>query len=187
MNKIVIISAPSGSGKSTLIGRLMEDKSLRLEFSISATTRQPRGQEVDGKDYYFLTPETFRDFINANMFVEYEQVYQDRYYGTLYRELDRISDNGNNIIFDVDVKGGINLKKKFGSNALSIFIQPPSVEELRRRLEKRGTDSEEEISKRVAKAEEEMSHAAKFDHIVVNDDLEQATIELQGIVGGFLK
>ncbi len=186
MNKIVIISAPSGSGKSTLIGRLMEDKSLRLEFSISATTRQPRGQEVDGRDYYFLTPDVFRDFISANMFVEYEQVYQDRYYGTLYRELDRISDNGNNIIFDVDVKGGINLKKKFGADAVSIFIQPPSVDELKRRLVSRGTDSEEEIDKRVAKAAQEMEDAPMFDHIVINDDLEQATVELKRILGDFL-
>ncbi|MCR5454463.1 MAG: guanylate kinase [Bacteroidales bacterium] len=187
MNKIVIISAPSGSGKSTLIGRLMDDKSLRLEFSISATTRPPRGQEVDGKDYYFLTPDIFRDFISANMFVEYEQVYEDRYYGTLYRELERISRNGNNIIFDVDVKGGINLKNKFGSDAVSIFIQPPSVEELRRRLEGRATDSKEEIDKRVAKAEHEMEDAPMFDHIVINDDLDQATAELKGILKDFLK
>lgn len=187
MNKIVIISAPSGSGKSTLISRIMEDKSLRLEFSISATTRKPRGQEVDGKDYYFLTPETFREYINANMFVEYEQVYEDRYYGTLYRELDRISNNGNNIIFDVDVKGGVNLKKKFGPDAVSVFIQPPSVDELKRRLVNRGTDSEEEIAKRVAKAAQEMEQAPMFDHIVVNDDLECATAELKGILGNFLK
>lgn len=187
MNKIVIISAPSGSGKSTLIGKLMAIKELRLEFSVSATTRAPRGQEVDGKDYYFLTVSDFKQRIDADQFVEYEQVYEGRYYGTLRSELERIFAKGNNIIFDVDVEGGINLKKKFGDDAISVFIQPPSVEELRRRLVGRGTDSIEEIDKRVAKAEEEMSHASQFDCIVVNDDLDIATAELRGIVGGFLK
>ena len=187
MNKIVIISAPSGSGKSTLIGKLMEIKALKLEFSVSATTRAPRGKEVDGKDYYFLSVSDFQQRINADQFVEYEQVYEGRYYGTLRSELERIFAKGNNIIFDVDVEGGINLKKKFGDNAISVFIQPPSVDELRRRLVGRGTDSIEEIDKRVAKAAQEMQRAPMFDHVVVNDDLEKAFAEFSGIIGGFLK
>lgn len=187
MNKIVIISAPSGSGKSTLIGKLMAIKELRLEFSVSATTRAPRGQEVDGKDYYFLTVSDFQQRIDADQFVEYEQVYEGRYYGTLRSELERIFAKGNNIIFDVDVEGGINLKKKFGDDAISVFIQPPSVEELRRRLVGRGTDSIEEIEKRVSKAAQEIERAPMFDKIVINDDLETAFKEFSEIVGGFLK
>jgi len=187
MSKIIIISAPSGSGKSTLIQKLMQDESLKLEFSISATTRAPRGQEVDGKDYYFLSVEDFRSRIEADGFVEYEQVYEGRYYGTLRSEIDRIFGNGHNVIFDVDVEGGINLKRIFGGQALSIFIQPPSVEELRRRLIGRATDSMEEIEKRVAKAEQEISRAPKFDTIVTNDDLERATAEFRQKVTDFLR
>jgi guanylate kinase len=159
----------------------------RLEFSVSATTRAPRGSEVDGKDYYFLDVEDFRSRIANNQFVEYEQVYEGRYYGTLRSELDRIFAKGNNIIFDVDVEGGINLKNKFGSQALSIFIQPPSVEELKRRLVGRGTDTQEEINKRISKASIEMQRAPLFDHVVVNDDLEKAFAEFSSIVGDFLK
>ena len=187
MNKIVIISAPSGSGKSTLINKLMAIKELKLEFSVSATTRAPRGQEVDGKDYYFLTVSDFQQRIADNQFVEYEQVYEGRYYGTLRSEIERIFDKGHNIIFDVDVEGGINLKKKFGDNAISVFIQPPSVEELRRRLIGRGTDSIEEIEKRVSKAAQEIERAPMFDRVVINDDLETAFKEFSGIIGGFLK
>ena len=187
MNKIVIISAPSGSGKSTLIGKLMEIKELKLEFSVSATTRAPRGQEVDGKDYYFLSVSDFQKKIADNQFVEYEQVYEGRYYGTLRSELDRIFAKGHNIIFDVDVEGGINLKKIFGDDSISVFIQPPSVEELRRRLVGRGTDSAEEIEKRVSKAAQEIERAPMFDKIVTNDDLETAFKEFSEIVGGFLK
>ena len=187
MNKIVIISAPSGSGKSTLINKLMAVKELKLEFSVSATTRAPRGQEVDGKDYYFLSVDDFRKRIAGNQFVEYEQVYEGRYYGTLRSEIERIFAKGHNIIFDVDVEGGINLKKIFGSDAISVFIQPPSVDELRRRLIGRGTDSEEEINKRVSKAAQEMQRAPMFDKIVVNDDLETAFKEFSGIIGDFLK
>ncbi len=186
MNKIIIISAPSGSGKSTLIGKLMQDESLKLEFSISATTRAPRGQEVDGKDYYFLSVEDFQERIAADGFVEYEQVYEGRYYGTLKSEINRIFQNGNNVIFDVDVEGGINLKKIFGADALSIFIQPPSVEELRKRLLGRATDSMEEIEKRLAKAEQEISRAPKFDTVVINDDLERASAEFREKVTNFL-
>jgi guanylate kinase len=187
MNKIVIISAPSGSGKSTLIGKLMKIKELKLEFSVSATTRAPRGKEVDGKDYYFLSVSDFQQRINADQFVEYEQVYEGRYYGTLRSELDRIFAKGHNIIFDVDVEGGINLKKIFGDDSISVFIQPPSVEELRRRLVGRGTDSAEEIEKRVSKAAQEIERAPMFDKIVINDDLDTAFKEFSEIVGGFLK
>ncbi|MBQ5452170.1 MAG: guanylate kinase [Bacteroidales bacterium] len=186
MSKVIIISAPSGSGKSTLISFLMKENALRLEFSVSATTRQPRGQEVNGKDYHFLSVNDFEKKISENAFIEYEQVYQGRYYGTLKSEIERIFSNGNNVIFDVDVKGGINLKKIFGDKALSVFIQPPSVEELRKRLQGRGTDSVEEIEKRVAKAEEEMSYAKNFDRIIINDDLEKASKEIIETVKEFV-
>ncbi len=186
MSKVIIISAPSGSGKSTLISFLMKENALRLEFSVSATTRQPRGQEVNGKDYHFLSVNDFEKKISENAFVEYEQVYQGRYYGTLKSEIERIFSNGNNVIFDVDVKGGINLKEIFGDKALSVFIQPPSVEELRKRLQGRGTDSVEEIEKRVAKAEEEMSYAKNFDRIIINDDLEKASKEIIETVKEFV-
>jgi len=186
MSKVIIISAPSGSGKSTLISFLMKENALRLEFSVSATTRQPRGQEVNGKDYHFLSVNDFEKKISENAFVEYEQVYQGRYYGTLKSEIERIFSNGNNVIFDVDVKGGINLKKIFGDKALSVFIQPPSVEELRKRLQGRGTDSVEEIEKRVAKAEEEMSYAKNFDRIIINDNLEKASKEIIETVKEFV-
>lgn len=186
MSKVIIISAPSGAGKSTLISFLMKENALRLEFSVSATTRQPRGQEVNGKDYHFLSVNDFEKKISENAFVEYEQVYQGRYYGTLKSEIERIFSKSNNVIFDVDVKGGINLKKIFGDKALSVFIQPPSVEELRKRLQGRGTDSVEEIEKRVAKAEEEMSYAKNFDRIIINDDLEKASKEIIETVKEFV-
>ena len=186
MSKVIIISAPSGSGKSTLISFLMKENALRLEFSVSATTRQPRGQEVNGKDYHFLSVNDFEKKISENAFVEYEQVYPGRYYGTLKSEIERIFSKSNNVIFDVDVKGGINLKKIFGDKALSVFIQPPSVEELRKRLQGRGTDSVEEIEKRVAKAEEEMSYAKNFDRIIINDDLEKASKEIIETVKEFV-
>ncbi|MBO7478966.1 MAG: guanylate kinase [Bacteroidales bacterium] len=169
--KVVIFSAPSGSGKTTVVKHLIS-KYPRLEFSISATSRQPRGAEVDGKDYYFLSEEEFKARIAEGQFVEYEQVYQGSYYGTLKSEVERIWSNGNIILFDVDVKGGVNLKKYFGENALSVFIQAPSPEELRRRLEKRGTDSPEAIERRVAKAAEEMEYADQFDVVLINDDLD---------------
>jgi guanylate kinase len=169
--KVVIFSAPSGSGKTTVVKHLIS-KFPRLEFSISATSRQPRGTEVDGKDYYFLSEEEFLKKISTGAFVEYEQVYQGSYYGTLKSEVERIWSNGNIILFDVDVKGGVSLKTYFGDNALSVFIQAPSPEELRRRLEKRGTDSPEAIDRRVAKAAEEMEYADKFDVVLINDDLD---------------
>lgn len=169
--KVAIFSAPSGSGKTTVVKHLIS-KYPCLEFSVSATTRQPRGQEVDGRDYYFLSEEEFLARVDAGEFVEYEQVYKGSYYGTLKSEVERIWAKGNIILFDVDVKGGVSLKKYFGDDALSVFIQAPSPEELRRRLVKRGTDSPEAIEKRVAKAAEEMEYADKFDIVLINDDLD---------------
>lgn len=183
--KIIIFSAPSGSGKSTLIGHLLK-RFPQLEFSISATSRAPRGNEVNGKEYYFLTNEEFKNKVAAGEFVEWEEVYAGTCYGTLRSELKRIWDKGHVIVFDVDVKGGVNLKKIFGDDALSIFIMPPSVEELRRRLEKRGTDTPETIAKRVAKAEEEITYAPLFDKIVVNDSLETAIADATRITESFI-
>ncbi|MBQ3691486.1 MAG: guanylate kinase [Bacteroidales bacterium] len=186
MSKVIIISAPSGSGKSTLISSLMQHEELKLSFSVSATTRSPRGEEKNGKDYYFFSVEEFEKKISENAFIEYEQVYQGRYYGTLKSEIERIFSLGFNVIFDVDVKGGINLKKIFGNNALSIFIQPPSVEELKKRLIGRGTDSMEEIEKRVAKASEEISYSKNFDKIIINDNLQEASKKFFDTVSNFL-
>jgi guanylate kinase len=186
MSKVIIISAPSGSGKSTLIAHLMQNPELRLEFSVSATTRQPRGEEKNGKDYYFFSVKEFESKIAEGQFVEYEQVYAGRYYGTLKSEIERIFSQGKNVIFDVDVKGGINLKKIFKDDALSIFIQPPSVEELRKRLKGRATDSEEEIEKRVSKAALEIQSAPEFDTIIINDDLETANKEIFDRVKSFI-
>mgnify|MGYP002567439920 FL=1 len=183
--KIIIFSAPSGSGKSTLIGHLLK-RFPQLEFSISATSRAPRGSEVNGKEYYFLSNEEFKNKVAAGEFVEWEEVYAGTCYGTLRSELKRIWDKGHVIVFDVDVKGGVNLKKIFGDDALSIFIMPPSVEELRRRLEKRGTDTPETIAKRVAKAEEEITYAPLFDKIVVNDSLETAIADATRITETFI-
>ena len=183
--KIIIFSAPSGSGKSTLIGHLLK-RFPQLEFSISATSRAPRGSEVNGKEYYFLSNEEFKNKVAAGEFVEWEEVYAGTCYGTLRSELKRIWDKGHVIVFDVDVKGGVNLKKIFGDDALSIFIMPPSVEELRRRLENRGTDTPETIAKRVAKAEEEITYAPLFDKIVINDSLETAIADAIRITESFI-
>ena len=185
MGKIIIFSAPSGSGKSTIVNHLLS-LGLGLEFSISATSRAPRGQERDGVEYYFLSAQEFERRIEAGDFVEHEEVYKGCYYGTLRSEVDRIWAKGNTIVFDVDVKGGLNLKRIFGHKALTVFIQPPSVDELRRRLEGRGTDSEEAIKNRLAKASYEITFAPKFDHIVVNDNLEKAEKETYKLVKDFL-
>lgn len=184
--KLVVFSAPSGSGKSTIVNYLL-GQNLGLEFSISATSRQPRGTEQHGVEYYFLSPEEFREKIAEDAFVEYEEVYTDRFYGTLKSEVQRISDKGNTVIFDIDVKGGVNIKKLYGEKALTIFIQPPSVEELKRRLEGRGTDSAETIQQRVDKAAYEMTFSKDFDVIIVNDDLEKAKAEALEVVNNFLK
>ncbi len=171
--KIIIISAPSGSGKSTIINYLLS-QGLNLQFSVSATSRQPRGQEQDGVEYYFLTPNEFRKQIECGNFLEYEEVYPGLYYGTLKSEIDRIRNEKKHIILDLDVVGGCNVKEYYGDRALSIFIQPPSVEELQKRLAARGTDTPEIISQRIDKAVKEMSYASRFDKIIVNDDLQMA-------------
>ena len=185
--KLIIISAPSGTGKSTIISWLMkEHKELNLAYSISCTSRAPRGTEKNGVDYFFLTPEEFRKRIDNDEFLEYEEVYTDRFYGTLKSQVENQLNAGQNVVFDVDVKGGCNLKKIFGSEALSVFVQPPSVEELRRRLVGRATDAPEVIEQRLAKAEEELTYAPKFDVIIVNDDLATAKAEALKTIGDFL-
>ena len=186
MGKLLIFSAPSGSGKSTIVQWLMQHEDLRLAFSISCTSRPPRGTEQHGVEYFFLTPDEFKKRIENNEVLEYEEVYKDRFYGTLKSQVDLQLDAGQNVIFDVDVKGGCNIKKHYGEQALSIFIQPPSVGELRRRLEGRGTDTPEVIEDRLAKAEYEMTFAPRFDRVVVNDDLETAKAETLAIVRKFL-
>lgn len=184
--KVLIFSAPSGSGKSTVVSHLLR-LHPELEFSVSATSRKPRGEEKNGVEYWFLTEEKFRGLIDEDKFVEYEEVYPGRFYGTLKSEVERIWSKGNVIIFDVDVKGGVNLKKYFGDKALSVFIQAPSVEVLRERLISRGTDSMADIEKRVAKASEELTYAPLFDRVLVNDDLSTALAEAEEMVSGFLK
>ncbi len=185
-NKVVIFSAPSGAGKSTVVNHLL-GMHPELEFSISATSRAPRGQEQHGVEYYFFTADEFRQMIAEDKFVEYEEVYSGSFYGTLKSEVERIWAKGHTIIFDIDVQGGVNLKRIFGDQALSVFIQAPSVEVLRERLIGRGTDTEEAIRKRVAKAASEMEFAAgKFDYTLINDDLQTALAEAERVVGGFL-
>lgn len=186
--KLIIFCAPSGSGKSTLVQWLMaEHPELRLAFSISCTSRPPRGTERDGVEYFFLTPEDFKQKIANGEFLEYEEVYQDRFYGTLKSQVDSQTQRGENVLFDVDVKGGCNIKEHYGSRAMSIFIQPPSVDELRRRLLSRGTDSAEAIEERVAKAAYELTFAPRFDHVVINDNLEEAKAEVLRLVAQFVK
>ena len=183
--KLIIFSAPSGSGKSTIIDAVLQ-KDYNLEFSISATNRAPRGEEKDGKEYYFLSTEEFNKKIKNDELIEWEEVYPGTYYGTLKDEVERITAKGNNVIFDLDVIGGLNMKKLYGSNALAIFIQPPSLEVLKIRLTNRGTDSPENIEERLAKVEEELSYADKFDTVIVNDDLNK-TIELtEEVLANFL-
>lgn len=185
--KLLIFSAPSGSGKSTIVNFLMQEHpELNMHFSISCTTRAPRGTEKNGVEYFFLTPEEFKAKIAEDAFVEYEEVYTDRFYGTLKSQVENQINNGENVVFDVDVKGGCNLKKIFGNEALSVFVQPPSVEELRRRLVGRATDAPEVIEQRLAKAEEELTYAPKFDVIIVNDDLETAKAEALKTISDFL-
>ncbi len=186
MSKIIIFSAPSGSGKSTIINYLMQ-QGLNLHFSVLATSRPPRGAEQNGVEYYFLTPEDFKQRIAQGEFLEYEEVYKDRFYGTLKSQVDAQLAKGENVVCDVDVLGGQNIKKHYGQRALSLFIQPPSIEALRQRLEGRGTDSPEVINDRIARAEFELSFADKFDHVVVNDDLQQAQAEALALIQNFLK
>ena len=175
MGKLIIFAAPSGSGKSTIINWLMQEHpELNMHFSISCTSRAPRGPEQHGVEYFFLTPEEFRAKIANDEFVEYEEVYADRYYGTLKSQVEKQLEQGENVVFDVDVHGAMNIKKAYGSQAISVFIQPPSIEELRRRLNGRATDAPEVIEQRIERAEYELSFAPKFDTVVVNDDLQEA-------------
>ena len=185
--KMLIVSAPSGSGKSTIVNWLMkEHPELKLYFSISCTSRAPRGTEQNGVEYFFLTPEEFRQRIENNEFLEYEEVYENRFYGTLKQQVENQRNQGQNVVFDVDVKGGVNIKKYYGDEALSLFIQPPSVEELRKRLVGRATDTQEAIEERLAKAEYELTFASQFDRIIVNDDFETAKQEALQVVKEFL-
>ncbi len=184
--KVIIFSAPSGSGKSTIINYLMQQE-LNLHFSISATSREPRGNEQDGVEYFFLTPEEFKARIAAGDFLEYEEVYTNRFYGTLKSQVDSQLEKGENVVCDVDVLGAKNIKKCYGNQALSVFIQPPSIEVLRQRLEKRGTDAPEIIADRIARAEFELSFARDFDVVIVNDELNKALAETVKTIKEFLK
>lgn len=183
--KLIIFSAPSGAGKTTIVRHLL-DRKLNLEFSVSATSRAPRPNETNGKDYYFLTEKEFKQKIENNEFLEWEEVYNGVYYGSLKSEVERIRNLGKNVIFDVDVVGGLNIKKFYGDEALAIFVQPPSVEELRKRLISRSTETEEKIQMRIAKAEHELSFAKQFDKLVTNNDLEQACREAEELIREFI-
>lgn len=186
--RLLIFSAPSGSGKSTIVNWLMtEHPELNMHFSISCTTRAPRGTEKDGVEYFFISAEQFKEKIAQDAFVEYEEVYTDRYYGTLKSQVTEMTRQGQNVVFDIDVKGGCNIKKIYGDKALSLFIQPPSIEELRRRLEGRATDTQEVIEQRLNKASYELTFADKFDKIIINDDLEKAKADTLKAIKDFLK
>jgi guanylate kinase len=184
--KLIIFSAPSGAGKTTIVRHLL-DRNLNLEFSVSATSREPRQTETHGKDYYFLTEKEFKQKIENDEFLEWEEVYKGIYYGSLKSEVERIRNLGKNVIFDVDVVGGLNIKKFYGAEALAIFVQPPSIEELRKRLISRSTETEEKIQMRIAKAEHELSFAGQFDKLVTNNDLNQACREAEEIIREFIE
>ena len=184
--KLVIFSAPSGAGKTTIVHSML-DAGLALEFSISACSRAKRENEIDGKDYYFIGLEGFEEKIDADAFLEWEEVYKDHYYGTLRSEVDRIWSEGSHVIFDVDVYGGLNIKKQYGEKALAVFVMPPSMDILEERLRGRLTDSEENIQKRMDKAKHELSKADQFDIVIINDDLEHAIEETRKIVSDFLE
>jgi len=184
--KLIILSAPSGAGKSTIINALMK-KDLKLEFSISACNRAPRVGEKNGVDYYFISTDEFKSNIKKDAFIEWEEVYENHFYGTFKSEIDRIERKKNHIIFDIDIAGGLNLKQQFKEQALALFIMPPSVEELERRLKLRATDSEENILKRVAKARQEIALADQFDNIIVNENIEQAIAETENLIRTFLE
>lgn len=187
-SRLIIFSAPSGSGKSTIVNWLMQEHpELKLAFSISCTSRQPRGTERDGVEYFFVSPQEFRERIDKDEFLEYEEVYEDRFYGTLKTQVDNQLKAGQNVVFDVDVKGGVNIKRFYGDRALSIFIQPPSIDELRRRLESRATDAPQVIEDRLNKAAYELTFASQFDKVVVNDDLDKAKTETLQIIQEFLR
>jgi guanylate kinase len=184
--KLIVFSAPSGSGKTTIVRHLLGIKNLNLEFSISATSRGRRGTEVDGKDYYYLSLKEFKNKIKNDEFLEWEEVYRDNFYGTLKTEVDRIWAMGKNVIFDIDVSGGLRIKRKFPEETLAIFVKPPSIDELKIRLKNRKTETEDKINMRVAKASAELATAPLFDVIVVNEDLEKALVEAQNLVSDFI-
>lgn len=184
--KLIAFSAPSGSGKTTIVRHLLGIKDLNLEFSISATSREKRGTEVDGKDYYYLSLKEFKNKIKNDEFLEWEEVYRDNFYGTLKTEVERIWAMGKNVIFDIDVSGGLRIKRKFPEETLAIFVKPPSIDELKIRLKKRKTETEDKINMRVAKASAELATAPLFDVIVVNDDLEKALIQAEKLVSNFV-
>lgn len=184
--KIIIISAPSGCGKSTIINALLENNDLDLQFSVSATSRKPRQGEKHGKNYYFLTEEEFKDKISKDLFVEYEEVYNGCHYGTLKSEIERITGSCHNVILDIDVKGALNVKRIYGDRALALFIQPPSLETLRQRLESRATDAQEVIEERVAKAAYELGFAPQYDKVVVNDKLDVAVADVHDVIAEFI-
>lgn len=185
--KVIILSAPSGSGKSTIINALMNEGKLNMQFSVSATNRAPRGSEQHGKDYYFLSDEEFRRAIADNAFLEYEEVYPGRFYGTLKSEIDRIGAAGSNVVMDIDVNGALRVKEQLGDRALSLFIQPPGIDELRRRLEQRATDSAESIATRIERARYELEQAPQFDARIVNDNLGPAIDRTRDIISDFLQ
>ncbi len=185
--KLIIFSAPSGAGKTSLVHHLLTQPELKLEFSVSATSRPKRAHEVDGKDYYFIDNKTFEKHIFENAFAEYEEVYKGNFYGTYKKEVERILEKGNNVIFDIDVKGGLNIKNLYNENALAIFVKPPSIEVLEARLRNRKTETEEKIQERLAKAHNELKFESEFDVVVVNDDFEKAKEEVSQIVNRFLK
>lgn len=184
--KVIVISAPSGCGKSTIINTILDKEIFDLGFSVSATNRQPRQGEEDGVHYRFLSTSEFRDAVDRGDFIEWEEVYAGRFYGTLRSEVDRVIDGGHNVVLDIDVKGALNVKKAYGDNCLTLFIQPPSIEELRRRLENRGTEDPAAIADRIARAEYELSFAPQFDKVVVNDNLDKAVAEAETILNNFI-
>ena len=183
--KLIIFSAPSGSGKTTIVKQVLKTD-IPFRFSISATSRPPRNNEIEGKDYYFLSPEEFRKKINNNEFLEWEEVYENQYYGTLKSEVERIRNNRQHVIFDIDVVGGLNIKRQFGQEALSIFVMPPHIKELEKRLRARGTENKESLAKRLAKSEHELTFAPEFDKVIINDDLQTAVEETHAAILEFL-
>ena len=184
--KLIVFSAPSGSGKTTIVHHLLKQKALNLEFSVSATSRKPRGEEKEGVDYYFISVEKFKTHIKNNDFLEWEEVYRDTFYGTLNSEVERIWKLGKNVIFDIDVVGGLRIKKKYPDITLAVFVKPPSVDELKIRLKNRKTESDEKINMRIAKASIEMATAPQFDHIIVNDELSKALYEAEDLVAEYI-
>lgn len=185
--KLIVFSAPSGSGKTTIVQHLLAEKNFNLDFSISATSRQPRGQEKEGEDYYFMSVRQFKDHIKNEDFMEWEEVYRDNFYGTLKSEVERIWAKGKHVIFDIDVAGGLNIKHLFPERTLAVFVKPPSIDELKIRLKKRDTESDDRINMRVAKASVELATAPQFDFVIVNEKLDKALKESEELVGNFIQ